>query len=118
IQTGFRDENAYGTLRHFSSSLLYIKTNLIGKKQGRSIFHNALPPPVLQNTQSLNIIHAILKMKALISPEPAVLGFMLKRPLHGYELYAQINEQLGLVWRVGQSQLYAILKSYVERGWI
>jgi DNA-binding PadR family transcriptional regulator len=57
-------------------------------------------------------------MKALISPEPTVLGFLLHRPLHGYELYSQVNEQLGLVWRVGQSQLYSILNGYASRGWI
>ncbi len=57
-------------------------------------------------------------MKAFISPEPAVLGFLLNGPLHGYELYSQVNEQLGLVWHVGQSQLYAIVNGYVRRGWI
>ncbi len=74
----------------------------------------------LQNTQWLNIIRAVLRyrMKALISPEPAVLGFLLEGPLHGYDLYKQVNEQLGIVWRVGQSQLYAIVNTYVDRGWI
>ena len=57
-------------------------------------------------------------MKALISPEPALLGFLLKHPLHGYELYGQVNQKLGLVWHIGQSQLYAILKNYAARGWI
>ena len=57
-------------------------------------------------------------MKALISPEPAVLGFLLEQPLHGYDLYSQVSEHLGLVWHVGQSQLYAILNRYADRGWI
>lgn len=47
-----------------------------------------------------------------------MLGFLLDGPMHGYDLYKQANERLGLVWHVGQSQLYAIVNTYVARGWI
>jgi DNA-binding PadR family transcriptional regulator len=57
-------------------------------------------------------------MKAAISPEPALLGFLQDGPLHGYDLHKQVSAQLGPVWHVGLSQLYAILKEYQERGWL
>lgn len=57
-------------------------------------------------------------MRPGISPEPAILGFLLERPVHGYDLYKQVNRQLGVAWRVGLSQLYAIVKTYESRGWI
>ncbi len=57
-------------------------------------------------------------MKANISPEPALLGFLLQAPLHGYDLHKQVVSQLGPIWRLGLSQMYAILKDYETRGWI
>jgi DNA-binding PadR family transcriptional regulator len=57
-------------------------------------------------------------MRLNISPEPAVLGFLLDRPVHGYDLYKQVNRHLGVVWRVSLSQLYAIVKIFETRGWI
>lgn len=57
-------------------------------------------------------------MKAGISPEPALLGFLQDGPLHGYDLHKQVVAQLGAVWRLGLSQMYAILQDYETRGWI
>jgi len=57
-------------------------------------------------------------MKASISPEPALLGFLRQGPLHGYDLHKQVVTQLGPVWHLGMSQMYAILKDYETRGWI
>lgn len=57
-------------------------------------------------------------MKATISPEPALLGFLRRGPLHGYDLHKQLVTQLGPVWHLGMSQMYAILKEYQARGWI
>jgi PadR family transcriptional regulator AphA len=57
-------------------------------------------------------------MKANISPEPALLGFLRDGPLHGYDLHKQVTQQLGPVWHLGMSQMYAILKEYEKRGWI
>lgn len=57
-------------------------------------------------------------MRTEISPEPALLGFLRQSPLHGYDLYKQVMGQLGPVWHLGQSQMYAILKDYEQRGWI
>src|SRR5512146_119010 len=57
-------------------------------------------------------------MKVEISPEPALLGFLLAKPLHGYDLYRRVNEELGPIWHLGMSQMYAILSSYERQGWI
>lgn len=57
-------------------------------------------------------------MRSSISPEPALLGFLIDHPLHGYDLYKRVRARLGLVWRVEISQMYAILNAYAERGWI
>ncbi len=57
-------------------------------------------------------------MRLDISPEPAVLGFLLEQPLHGYDLYKQVTSQLGPVWRIGLSRLYALVKTFETRGWV
>ncbi len=57
-------------------------------------------------------------MKSNISPEPALLGFLQDGPLHGYDLHKQVVADLGAVWRLGMSQMYALLKEYETRGWI
>lgn len=57
-------------------------------------------------------------MRVTISPEPALLGFLLDGPMHGYDLYKQVNTHLSLMWRIGMSQMYAIMSTYATRGWI
>jgi len=46
----------------------------------------------------------------------ALLGLLMARPQHGYELYQEFNRELGRVWRIGLSQLYAQLKQLEEAG--
>lgn len=43
--------------------------------------------------------------------EHALLGFLYQQPLHGYELYRRFTDPAGiwLIWRIKQSQLYALL---------
>jgi len=57
-------------------------------------------------------------MRLTISPEPALLGFLLDGPRHGYDLYKQVHAHLGLMWHVSMSQMYAIINTYAARGWI
>lgn len=57
-------------------------------------------------------------MKMSISPEPSLLGFLRERPVHGYDLYKRVSDELGPIWHLGLSQMYAILNDYAERGWI
>ncbi len=50
---------------------------------------------------------------------PVVLGYLLLRgPSHGYELLSHLHADLGRVWRVAPSQLYATLDLLARRGLI
>jgi len=51
-----------------------------------------------------------------VAPQPVLLGLLLSEPKHGYELFQEFGRDLGQVWRVGQSQLYAHLKQMEEAG--
>lgn len=41
--------------------------------------------------------------------ECIVLGMLARGPAHGYDLFARLTGELGPVWRMGQSQVYALL---------
>ncbi len=51
------------------------------------------------------------KRKASITVEYALIGLLRQQPMHGYELHQQLVQRtnLGSVWHVKQSMLYAIL---------
>jgi PadR family transcriptional regulator AphA len=49
-----------------------------------------------------------------VSSQPVLLGLLMSEPRHGYELYQQLSRELGRVWRIGLSQLYAQLKQLEE----
>ncbi|MEN3009374.1 MAG: PadR family transcriptional regulator [Candidatus Bipolaricaulaceae bacterium] len=49
---------------------------------------------------------------------PVVLGYLLEGPAHGYELLARLHADLGRVWRVAPSQLYATLDRLERHGLI
>src|SRR5690349_23848304 len=51
-----------------------------------------------------------------ISPEFALLGFLIAGPSHGYDLHQRFVTELGQVWHLSQSQAYAILKRLEQRG--
>ncbi len=51
-----------------------------------------------------------------ISPEFALMGFLIAEPGHGYDLHQKFQAELGNVWRLSQSQAYAILKRLEARG--
>jgi DNA-binding PadR family transcriptional regulator len=52
--------------------------------------------------------------------EHALLGFLYVCPMHGYEIYQQLSDPAGLwqVWRLKQSQLYALLTKLEEVGYL
>jgi DNA-binding PadR family transcriptional regulator len=50
------------------------------------------------------------------SPEFALLGFLYVQSNHGYNLHRLLENELGLVWHVSQSQTYAILKRLELQG--
>ncbi|MCA1554790.1 MAG: PadR family transcriptional regulator [Chloroflexi bacterium] len=55
-----------------------------------------------------------------LSIEHALLGFLRQHPMHGYEIHQALREPSGLwlVWRLKQSQLYALLAKLEEEGFI
>jgi PadR family transcriptional regulator AphA len=59
-------------------------------------------------------------VKAPLTMELALLGFLRDEPMHAYEMHHQLHqaEALGLVWRIKQSQLYALLARLEEVGYL
>jgi DNA-binding PadR family transcriptional regulator len=53
-----------------------------------------------------------------LSVEYVLLGFLEQESIHGYDLYKRLNslEPVGLVWRIKQSQLYAIMERLEAEG--
>ena len=51
-----------------------------------------------------------------VSPQPVLLGFLMLGPKHPYELHQEFSRELGRVWHIGQSHLYAYLKQLAEAG--
>ncbi|MDR3576759.1 MAG: PadR family transcriptional regulator [Anaerolineaceae bacterium] len=52
--------------------------------------------------------------------EYVLLGIIYQHPIHGYELFKDVSQQEGiaLVWKVKQSQLYALLDKLEIEGYI
>jgi len=52
--------------------------------------------------------------------EHALLGYLNQKPMYGYEISQHLanSEGLGAVWRLKQSQLYALLSKLEEKGYI
>jgi PadR family transcriptional regulator, regulatory protein AphA len=59
-------------------------------------------------------------LKLPLRLEHALLGFVRARPIHPYEIHQRLEqaEALGLVWRLKQSQLYALLGRLEEAGYL
>ena len=51
-----------------------------------------------------------------LSPEFALLGFLIAGPSHGYDLHQRIQAELGSVWHLSQSQAYTIVKRLENHG--
>lgn len=51
-----------------------------------------------------------------LSPEFALLGFLVAGPSHGYDLHQRFTAELGHVWHLSQSQAYAILRRLEQHG--
>lgn len=52
--------------------------------------------------------------------ELALLGFLSQGPAHGYQIHQLVSDPdgLGLIWRLKQSQLYALLLKLEQHGYI
>ena len=65
---------------------------------------------------SINLIRP--RQAGNLSPEFALLGFLMGGPSHGYDLHQRFLTELGYVWHLSQSQAYAILKRLENNGYI
>lgn len=59
-------------------------------------------------------------MTGIPTPDETILGLLCIEPMHGYELLRRFHNRadLGVVWRLSASQLYAVLKRLADGGWI
>lgn len=57
-------------------------------------------------------------MRRSPSPEYPLLALLLARPMHGYEVHRVFSQDLGQIWHISQSQLYASLARLEARGWV
>lgn len=59
-------------------------------------------------------------MATTLTVEHALLGFVNEQPSYGYEIYQQLSqpEALWQVWRMKQSQLYALLTKLEDAGYL
>jgi len=64
--------------------------------------------------QYLNINQ--LKESMKLPFEYAILGALMKRPMHGYDIHKFLSSPLGAVWYVGMSNMYAMLKKLEADG--
>ncbi len=55
-----------------------------------------------------------------LTTELALLGFLSREPMYGYEIHQRMSDPQGLgqVWQVKQSQLYALLGKLEEEGYL
>ncbi len=51
-----------------------------------------------------------------VRPEYVPLGLLSEGPAHGYGIYRRFKKTLGGLWRISESQMYAILKRIVTHG--
>jgi PadR family transcriptional regulator AphA len=61
-----------------------------------------------------------LSHRTPLSIEWSLLGFLAGQTMHGYEIGQRLSQaaELGLVWRLKQGRLYALLTRLEERGYI
>jgi DNA-binding PadR family transcriptional regulator len=48
--------------------------------------------------------------------EYLILGVLADKPLHGYDLYQYLEQDLSLIWTLGRSQTYALLSRMEQAG--
>ena len=60
------------------------------------------------------------RQQSPFSFEYVLLGIIYQHPIHGYELFKEVSqlEGIALIWKVKQSQLYALLDKLETEGYI
>lgn len=59
-------------------------------------------------------------VKLPLKIEHALLGFVRRQPMYGYEIYQRMvaSSEIGLVWNLKQSMLYAVLARLENEGYL
>jgi len=57
-----------------------------------------------------------IERASTLEPEYVVLGLLLQRASHGYDLHRRLQREYRALWHIPQNQLYTILKRLEERG--
>jgi DNA-binding PadR family transcriptional regulator len=59
-------------------------------------------------------------IKQPLTVEHALLGFVRQQPMYGYEIHQRLlaAQELGLVWSIKQSLLYALLARLEQEGYV
>jgi PadR family transcriptional regulator AphA len=57
-----------------------------------------------------------MKSQSPFPLEKALLGFLMQGPAHGYALHQRAESELGRIWYMGMSNVYATLKDLEEAG--
>lgn len=78
--------------------------------------HGLAHPGVAEYTHRVSISPPKDHHAGTLSPEFALLGFLMAGPSHGYDLHQRFTTELGHVWHLSQSQAYAILDRLEKRG--
>lgn len=58
------------------------------------------------------------KSSSNLSPEYLILGYLMKGPSHGYEIFQSIQTDLTQIWHLSMSQIYNILTRLEKKGYI
>lgn len=59
-----------------------------------------------------------LTMSFKLSPEYALLGILMTRPKHGYEVHSEFSSKMSQFWHLNMSQAYALLKRMEKDGMV
>jgi PadR family transcriptional regulator AphA len=69
------------------------------------------------SSQIMTSHHKAKATKGIRNPaEYPVLGILLGGPLHGYDMCRRLGEEIGSIWRLGKSQIYALLAKMEREG--
>lgn len=105
---------------------LFSLSDLIHQFQNRNNFNLLLgfsySPPTQTGQGHCRITYSMIDysiMEQLI-PDRVILGLLAAQPCHGYQLLDIFRqpEQLGHVWNLSNSQIYAVLKRLETKAWI
>ncbi len=66
------------------------------------------------------LFHYRIVIMSSLTPDETILGLLAVQARHGYELLEcfRSSHQLGRVWNLSTSQIYAVLKRLEREGWI